>query len=193
MDTSASLLDSLRLHAKGNSWQTLVELYSPLMRGWLIRNGAALSDVDDIVQDVLIRVVRLIPDFRLEPRPGSFRSWLRSITVNCLREHARRRRKQPAAQGGSDYGDMIQQLADPQSGLSKLWDREHDEHVTQYLLQQVRADFSANTWQAFQRFTLDGLSADEVSQELGISPNAVFIAKSRVMARLRALGQGLID
>lgn len=171
----------------------LVDLYSPLMRGWLIRHGAAPSDVDDVVQDVLMVVVRRIPEFRLEPRTGAFRSWLRAITVNCLRDHGRRRRKQPTAQGGTDYGEMIQQLADPQSGLSRLWDREHDEHVAQYLLQQVRVDFSATTWQAFQRFTLDGLSADQVSQELGISPNAVFIAKSRVMARLRDLGQGLLD
>jgi RNA polymerase sigma-70 factor (ECF subfamily) len=193
MDTSASLLDSLRAGSDEQAWQSLVELYSPLVRGWLIRHGAPPADTEDIVQEVLLVVVRRIGEFRRQPRAGAFRTWLRTIAVNCLRDQWRRRGKQPVAQGGTDFGEMIEQLADPHSGLSRLWDLEHDRHVTQFLLQRVRAQVTARNWQAFQRFVLDGLSADDVARELNISANAVFIAKSRVMSSLRALGQGLID
>lgn len=193
MDTSASLLDSLRDASDEGAWSRLVDLYSPLIRGWLTRRGAAVDDVEDVAQEVLAVVVRRFPEFRRQPQIGAFRAWLRAITVNCLRDHWRRNNKQPTAVGGTDFGVMVQQLEDPHSVLSKLWDREHDEHVTQYLLKQIRPDFAEKTWKAFQRFALDGLSADEVGKELQMTANAVFIAKSRVMAALRDRGRGLID
>ncbi len=193
MDTSASLLEMLRHDSSDGAWNRVVELYSPLIRGWLKRHGTTVADVDDVVQEVLTVVVRRFPEFRREPRAGSFRAWLRTITANCLRDHWRRNNKQPPAVGGTDFGAIIDQMEDPHSGISKMWDREHDEHVTKYLLKQIRRDFSEQTWQAFQRFALDGLSADDVAKELGISANAVFIAKSRIMSKLRQQGQGLIE
>lgn len=193
MDTSASFLDSLRHASDDGAWSRLVDLYSPLIRGWLMRRGAAAGDVDDIAQEVLTVVVRRFPEFRREPQTGAFRGWLRKIAQNCLLDHWKRNKNRPLAVGGTDFGDIVRQLADPQSDLSKLWDREHDEHVTQYLLKLIRPDFSEKTWKAFQRFAIDGLSADEVANELGTTANAVFIAKSRVMSALRERGRGLID
>lgn len=192
MDTSASLLDSLQHSSNEMAWQRLVDLYSPLIRGWLKRFGVDQSDTDDVVQEVLAVVVRRFPEFHRQPHVGAFRGWLRSISANCMRDHWRRKNKQPAAVGGSDFGQMVDQLQDPNSGISKLWDREHDEYVTRYLLDQIRPDFSEKTWQTFVRFAVDGLSADAVAKELKVTPNAVFIAKSRVMARLRQFGQGLL-
>ena len=193
MDTSASLLESLRAGSGQESWDTLVRLYSPLIRGWLVRNGAPPNEIDDVVQEVLVVVVRRVSEFKRQSHAGSFRGWLRQIAVNCLRDHWRRKGKQPTTPGGSDFRLVIDQLADARSSISKLWDREHDEFVTKYLLEQVSQQVSSTHWQAFQRFVLDGLSADEVAQELNMSANAVFIAKSRVINKLRALGRGLID
>jgi RNA polymerase sigma-70 factor (ECF subfamily) len=193
VDTSISLLDSLHAASHGEAWVTLVDLYSPIVRGWLRRHGVVENDADDLVQEVLTVVVRRLPEFRREPRAGAFRRWLRTITANCLRDHWRRQNKRAAAVGGTDFCDVINQLADPESGISRLWDAEHDAHVSQYLLQRIRPNFSDKTWAAFQRFAVDGLSADAVANELNITPNAVFIAKSRVLASLRQLGKGLID
>lgn len=193
MQTSVSFLDSLRNDPSEQQWQMLTELYSPLIRGWLIRSGAVSSDLDDLTQDVLIVVVRRFPEFRREPQAGAFRSWLRTITVNCLRDHWKRRKRQPVALGGTDFAAVIEQLSDPHSALSQLWDKEHNACVSAYLLNQIRSNTSELTWRAFQRFALDGLSADEVARELGISANSVFIAKSRVMASLRKIGKGLIE
>lgn len=193
METSASFLDSLRTDPDEQRWQLLIEMYSPLIRAWLVRGGAQSSDLDDLAQDVLMVVVRRFPEFQRQPQTGAFRSWLRTIAVNCLRDHWRKSKKQPVAQGGTDFGQMIEQLSDPDSHLSQQWNREHNEHVTAYLLNRVRGEVSDTNWRAFQRFALDGLSADEVAKELGISTNSVFIAKSRILASLRKLGQGLID
>lgn len=193
MDTSASLLDLLRDASDGVAWTMLVDLYSPLIRGWLKRYGAAAVDADDVVQEVLAVVVRRFPEFQRQPQTGAFRAWLRKITANCLRDYWRRCNRQPTVVGGSEFAEVINQLADPHSGISKVWDREYDEYVARFLLDRIRPDFSERTWRAFQRFALDGVSADKVAHELEISTNAVFIAKSRVMAKLRQVGQGMLD
>ena len=192
-ETSLSLLDRVRNQSDQDSWQRLVELYTPMIRGWLRRHGKMDQDTDDLVQEVLAVVVRKVPQFRREPRTGAFRKWLRTITVNCLRDSWKSQRKRPVASGDSGFLEMLNQLEDPESSLSQIWEQEHDQHVTQQLLEMIRPEFAAKTWQAFRSVALDGKPAAEVAAELGLSINAVFIAKSRVLTRLRQEGRGLID
>jgi len=192
-DTSASLLQRLREQPQGEAWQRLVGIYTPLLKQWLGRYGLQASDVDDLVQDVMAVVVREMPQFEHHQRAGAFRRWLRTILVNRLRGFWRARENRPQAGGDSDLGQMLDQLEDPQSGLSQLWDKEHDRHVMARLLEQIEAEVRPPTWQAFRRVVLDGKDEETVATELGISVNAVFIAKSRVLARLRREAQDLLD
>jgi RNA polymerase sigma-70 factor (ECF subfamily) len=191
--TSDTLLERLKLRADKGAWSEFVDLYTPLIRGWLRRDLKLGAEGDDLVQEVLCVVVRKLPQFRREPRPGAFRCWLRGITVNCLRNLWRDRRGRPLAVGEGEFFEVLQQLEDPRSGLSRLWDREHDRHVTQRLLALIRPHFEPSTWAAFQKLVMEGLPAEQVARELGLSANAVFIAKSRVLSRLRREGAGLID
>ncbi len=192
-ETSASLLDRLRLDPDQASWQRLVDLYTPLIQAWLRRHAAPEQDTNDLVQEVLAVVVRRLPEFQREPRTGAFRSWLRTITVNCLRDYWRSGRSRPLATGDSNFLEVLNQLEDPQSDLARQWDAEHDRYVTARLMKHIEPQFEPRTWQAFQRVALDRASPDEVAAELGISVNAVFIAKSRVLARFREEAAGLIE
>jgi RNA polymerase sigma-70 factor (ECF subfamily) len=193
-ETSTSLLDRLRNREDAESWQVLLELYTPMIRGWLRRNSGLDQDADDVIQDVLSVVVRRIPEFHREPRAGAFRAWLKAITINCLRDTWKARRKhRPNATADSRVAELVQQLEDPHSGLSKLWDQEHDQHVTRRLLDLIRPQFTAKTWQAFQRFALQSEPAESVAADLQITVNAVFIAKSRVLSALRREGAGLLE
>ncbi len=163
-----------------------------MLGSWFCRQGLQASDADDLVQDVLIVVSRDLPQFRHSGRPGAFRSWLRGIVANRLRDFWRRRKYRPTAAGGTDFVRSLEQLEDPNSGLSRLWCREHDRHLLQALLSQVEARFSASTVTAFRRVVLDGEEAKKVAAELGMSPNAVVIAKCRVLKELRREGGGLL-
>ena len=191
--TSPSLLDRLRLQPDAGAWQRLVDVYDPLIRHWLRRHNLLHQDADDVVQEVLTVVVRKMPEFRREPRVGAFRRWLKNITINCLRDHWRARNKAPIATGDSDLLQVLHQLEDPNSALSREWDLEHDRHVTGRLLQLIEPQFEPRTWQAFRRVAVDGAAPDAVAAELGMSVNAVFIAKSRVLSRLRQESEGLLD
>jgi len=191
--TSASLLG--RLHAKSDpsAWQRLVDLYSPLIRGWLRRHSVQDNDADDLIQEVLTVVLRRFPDFKHNQRAGAFRAWLRSITINCARDFWKAKRIRPTVPGGTDFGGLLDQLADPDNPLSQAWDREHDLHVTRKLLEMIEPQFAANTWKAFRKVALEGMPPEEVARELGITVNAVFIAKSRVLSKLREEAAGLIE
>lgn len=190
--TSASLLERLRDGRDQDAWGRVLDLYGPLIRGWAARLGVRGADADDLVQDVLTVVVRRFPEFVHPDKPGAFRGWLRAIAVNCAREVWRDRKVQPVAPGGTDFGSYLARLEDPDDPLARDWDREHDVFVTRKLLDRLQAEFEPRTWDLFRRFVLDGLPADQVAAELGTTPNAVYIAKSRVLARLREEAGGLV-
>ena len=184
-ETSASLLERLRAGSDAEAWRRLVDLYTPLLHAWLRRYSLQQTDADDLVQEVLGTLVRELPAFHYNPARGAFRSWLRTILAHRLQAFFRTRKKSPQPAGGSDGALLLDQLADPHSDLSRLWNQEHDRHVARRLLAAIRADFEPTTWTAFERCTLEGKNASAVAAELGISVNAVFIAKSRVLRRLR--------
>ena len=190
--TSISLLERLREQGDPHLWQRLVDLYTPLLRAWLGRHGLPDADRDDLTQEVLLVVVRELPQFRHDGRPGSFRAWLRAVLVHRLRNFWKARQRRPVAPGDSDFLRRLQELADPESGLSRLWEQEHDRHVVEHLLRGIEPLFTPKTWQAFRRVVLEEADAAAVAAELVMSVNAVLIAKSRLLTRLRQEGRGLI-
>lgn len=193
MNTSASLLERLRVEPVDADWRRLHDLYTPLIRVWLRSHTLHPEDVDDLVQEVLTVVIRRLPEFDHNQRTGAFRTWLKRISVNCLRDFWKARRYRPRATGDSDFQQMLDALEDPNSAPSQAWNEAHDLHVTRKLLESLEVRFEPRTWQAFRRFALDGEPAETVARELGITSNAVFIAKSRVLAQLRQEAKGLIE
>jgi RNA polymerase sigma-70 factor (ECF subfamily) len=183
------LLDRLRQQPGDSAaWRGLVDLYTPFLTVWLRRLAPAAGhhDAEDLVQDVLTVVVRRLPDFRHSGQAGAFRCWLKQILINCL--HEARRHAHPAAGEGS-----LAELEDPASGLSRLWDQEHTEHVVRRLLQRARDEFTPYTWQVFERVVLRGERAAEVAADLKVTHDAVLKAKSRVLCWLRDEARGLLD
>jgi RNA polymerase sigma-70 factor (ECF subfamily) len=110
-----------------------------------------------------------------------------------VRDGFRRQKHRPTATGDSDFLRRLDELESPDSPLSRLWDREHDEYVAASLLRRVQGDFAPATWQAFRRQVLDGEPAPRVTEELGVSLNSVLLAKSRVLKRLRQESAGLVE
>jgi RNA polymerase sigma-70 factor (ECF subfamily) len=190
--TPVSLLDRLRQGTEDLSWQEFVDLYEPWLRGQLRGHGLQTADTDDVVQEILVVLMKEVSNFRHNGRKGAFRAWLRGVTVNRLRELGRQRKYTPLA-GGSELALRLEQLADDHSQLSQKWDREHDQHVVTQLLKRIAGDFEAITWQAFRAFVLEGRTAAEVAAALGITQGAVWTAKSHVLKRLRQVSKDLVD
>lgn len=185
--TSLSLLGRLGA-GSADGWQRMVTLYEPLIRVWLRSRGLQAADVDDLTQVALAVLVRRVPEFRHNGRPGAFRTWLRVIAGNALRDHIRARGRRPAGDAR-----LLADLEDDGSELNARWDADHDRHVLCGLMRLVEPEFAPATWAAFVRTALDGCGAADVAAELRLTPNAVHIARSRVLARLRAEADGILD
>jgi RNA polymerase sigma-70 factor (ECF subfamily) len=186
--TSLSLLERL-CDGDADAWRRLVALYEPLLRAWLRRPPLQPADRDDLVQQVLVILVRKLPAFRHNGRPGAFRAWLRGITLNELRAFYRR----PALTVAADSADVLDRVVDPLGELARAWDAEYAGAMLRGLLALAEPEFSPTTWRVFRRLALDGAPPRAVASELRISVNAATIAKCRVLAWLRREARGLID
>ena len=193
LDTSLSLLDRLRQSPEDADWSRLIEAYSPLLRAWLMRAEVQAADADDLVQEVLLVVHRELPKFEHNQRRGAFRNWLRQIVVHRLRNFWRSRGRLIAVGNDSQLEEQLKQLEDDGSQLSQRWDREHNLTIARKLLELIESRFTESTRLIFRRLVVDGADADTVASETGLSLNAIFTAKSRVLRELRRLGAGLVD
>jgi RNA polymerase sigma-70 factor (ECF subfamily) len=192
METSASLLERLRTSPAEDDWRRLHDLYRPLIRHWLDRDPSLGEEAEDVVQDVLAVLVRELPAFQ-RLRTGSFRRWLRTVTANRLAAYYRARQHRPRVLAAAAEHCPLAQLADPESELSRLWDEEHDRYVLRRLMELIAPQFAPATLAAFRRVAFDGVTPAQAAAELGLSLNAVLLAKSRVLHRLRQEAEGLID
>ena len=191
-ETSLTLLDRLQQRSDAASWQRLVDIYAPLIGRWLARSPLQRADHEDLIQEVLKIIVQKLPEFQRR-REGSFRAWLRVVTANCLQVHWRSEKYRPLATGDSDFLKKLQELEDPQSALAKAWDVEHDRHVAHRLLELIGPQFEPLTLDAFRRVVLEGQKPAQVAATLGLSVNAVILAKSRVLRQLRREMDGLLS
>jgi RNA polymerase sigma-70 factor (ECF subfamily) len=187
---------SLLLRAQtgdADAWKDLTDLYRPLLLTWLGRQQVPTSDLDDLVQEILLAVFQYLPTFRHSGQQGAFRAWLRTIACNRAHDYWRARKNRTPASGGSDVKDVLNQIQDPESELNRQWDEEHDHYLLRCLLDLMEQEFEPSTVRAFRRLALDGASGAEVAGELGLSVAAVYVAKSRVLHKIREHAAGLID
>src|SRR5690242_4848766 len=116
--TSLTLLEALQREDQ-ESWHLLIEIYRPFLLGILRGHGTPNQDIDDLIQDVLVVLVRELPQFQHSGRPGAFRAWLRSVAANRLRSYWRSRGRTVP----TDMLAVAEQFDDPNSALSQLWDQ----------------------------------------------------------------------
>ena len=180
--TSISLLERLKQPAASESWDRFVNLYTPLLFYWARRLGLQESDAADLVQDVFARLVKKLPHFNYK-QDQSFRGWLRTVMYNQWR-------KKRAALPLTDDG--LSDVAAPEQAAD-IGEVEFQQQLTIRALQLMQAEFQPTTWQACWETVVRGRSGADVARELGISINAVYLARSRVLRRLREELEGMLD
>lgn len=189
--TSATLLYRLKDPSNQVAWSRFVTLYTPLLFHWAKKTGLQDQDAADLVQDVFALLLVKLPEFDYQAesgRAGQFRAWLRTVTLN--KWHERRRKKQAEALDAGDerWNDVA--VADD---VEAFWQKEYDEFLVARALEVMQAEFEPTSWKACWETTVNGRRAAEVGAELGLSEGAVYVAKSRVLRRLREELQVLLD
>ncbi|MGI9473885.1 MAG: RNA polymerase sigma factor [Rubripirellula sp.] len=179
---SSSLLGRVQ-QMQPDAWARLVTVFTPVVYRWCRQAGLEAHDASDVVQEVFSSVASGIDRFERVKDQGSFRSWLATITRNRICDHHRRRAKQPAGQGGTEAQFQMQQLQD--SLDRSVSETSLSEALPRRVLDLVESEFTAVTWQAFWRTTVEGLSAVDVADQLDLNVASVYQAKSRVLRRFR--------
>jgi RNA polymerase sigma-70 factor (ECF subfamily) len=188
--TSMSLL--IRAKAQDSAaWQRLVRIYTPLVLHWCHKSGVDGEDARDIAQETFTAVLRGLPSFKHGGQGDSFRGWLRTIVRHRLIDRHRKLEQQPLGAGGTEHHRQLAEVRDPLSDGGN-----HDEPIETGLVFQaaldiIRGEFEAATADAFWLTTIENQFPAEVAARLGITTNAVYKAKSRVLRRLREVLEGL--
>jgi RNA polymerase sigma factor (sigma-70 family) len=182
-ETQPSLLIRIRDPQDSAAWGRFVDVYTPFIYGVFKRRGLQSADAADVAQDVMRTVASAISRFQYDPDRGSFRGWLFSVARARLNDHYRARQRQPQGSGET----AVQELLDAQPGQSdeREWEQSWRQHLLDWAAQRVQDQFEPATWKAFWATAVEGRPVGQVARELGLSPGAVYIARSRVMARLR--------
>jgi RNA polymerase sigma-70 factor (ECF subfamily) len=183
---SAGLLEGLQL-GQVEAWSRMAKRFAPLVYYWCRRNGLQPSDAEDVVQEVFRTVAVKIGDFRRDRAGDTYRGWLRAIARNKLGDFYRAERLRTRAAGGSDARERMREIPD-----SLLHDEDTPHQLAeetallyQHTIDLIQTEFEKNTWRAFIRVVGDGVKPRDVADELGMSTNAVYLARSRVLKRIR--------
>jgi RNA polymerase sigma-70 factor (ECF subfamily) len=185
--TTASLLERLRSRDQAEAWGHFVDLYTPLLYFWACRMGLRAPDAAEVVKDVFESIAEALPSF--SPDTGkNFRNWLRDITLQ--RWDANRRQHAEALRHTETVA--VAEVAAPDDAEA-MWDTEYRQYLVGRALEMMRSEFPPTAWKACWSFTVEGKPAEQVAVELGLTVEAVFAARARVLRRLRHELDGLLD
>jgi RNA polymerase sigma-70 factor (ECF subfamily) len=181
--TRASLLVRLRDARDRSAWGQFVEIYTPLIHGFCRARGLQEADAADVCQEVLRAVSRGAGRFEYNPAKGKFRNWLFTVVRSKLNNFFASHQRRPDPAGPSTLAEMLD--AESSGAEQSEWDAQYHRHIFNWAAERIRPEFQESTWQAFWQTTVEEEDGKQVAQNLGLSVGAVYVAKSRVLARLR--------
>ncbi|MBC8291468.1 MAG: RNA polymerase sigma factor [Planctomycetes bacterium] len=181
----------------GEGGNRIVRFWGPPVQTWCRRASLRADGLADVFQESFRAVSSHLDSFKPMRDVGSFRSWLRTIVRTKVADHFRKLNNQPAGQGGTEAAMRIGNVADPLADPLGEDDEAaaEDEHtlIVQRAMELIRPEFTERNWQAFLKVAIDGNSATEIAQELGVNPQAIRQANYRIRRRLRLVLQDLIE
>ncbi len=191
--TCTELLRGLRTVSNQEVWRQFVDRYQPMIERYGMRYGLSAADAQDASQQTLISFCESYQDGKYDVDKGRLRVWLFGIARNQIRNlNRRQQRKERQVADESGHTGFFNQLPDDDE-LERVWDEEWRDSVIRQCLEEVRDSVDAKSIEAFELFAWRGLDAEEVGRRLGMTPNAVFIAKHRILKRIRALQSKMED
>jgi RNA polymerase sigma factor (sigma-70 family) len=182
-DTSVTLMMRVqKFPADPRAWDEFVERYRPMIRAWCLKWHLQDSDADDVVQDVLVKLVAAIRKFQYDPA-RSFRAWLKTVTHHALSDFVASQRKDPGRTAGSI--DMIADSAEARTDLEQRLEDAFDAEVLELAMHRVKKRVKPGTWDAFHLTVVEGLSGAVAAARIQIPVAHVFVAKNRVQKMLQ--------
>src|SRR5437016_1732184 len=183
--TRASLLIRLRDPQDQEAWRQFIEVYSAIIYGFARKRGLQDADAADLMQDVLRSMPAAVHRLDYDPARGNFRGWLFTVTRNKVFNFLESRGRRVLGSGDTRQQQRLEQHADANGDMSADWEADYQRTMAAQAMKRVQGEFQAASWDAFIQTAVDGRPPSQVATRLGLSVGAVYVAKSRVIARLR--------
>jgi RNA polymerase sigma-70 factor (ECF subfamily) len=161
-----------------------MRLYGPVVYGFARKRGLQDADAADLMQDVMRSVSAAIGRLEYDPKQGTFRGWLFTITRNKVFSFLNSRRHRAQGSGDSATNRLLDEKADPNDG-SEVWELEYQRRLASLAMDRVKHEFHESSWRSFWMTAVEGIAPAQAAKEIGISAGAVYVAKSRVLARIK--------
>lgn len=186
-ETRFSLIQRLQRGGDSADWDEFVAIYRPVIVRLALRKQLQPADAEDVAQQVLFAVARHLETWKHDPARARFRTWLQTIVRNhALNALTRGPRDQ--ASGGTTAAQRLNQhpdKGDESLDDESLFDLELQRQTFRWAVAQVRPEFERATWDAFWQTAVEGQSPREVAEKTGKTVGAVYIARTRIMQRIK--------
>jgi RNA polymerase sigma factor (sigma-70 family) len=183
--TRPTLLLRLRDPHNNEAWAQFVAIYTPLIFGFLRKKGLQDADASDVTQEVLKAVSQGMPRLDYDPKRGSFRGWLFTVVRNKLRDFQQRGGVKMSTGNDTEAIHFLEKQSAPEPDEEIQWQQEYWQRLFSWAAEQVKTTVEESTWQAFWLTAVEGKKAGEAAKTLNLSVTAVYMAKSRVLARIK--------
>ena len=182
-DTRQSLLIRIRDSHDQRAWNEFVDIYTPLIYRFCGSRGIAESDRPDVMQEIYKAISKAIGRFEYDRNRSTFRNWLYTVCRSKIHNHLRAQLCRSKEAGTTSVRRRLENEPDPRE--KQDWETEYQRYMFRWAAGKVRNEFAEKTWSAFWRTAVDAESVANVAKELDMSSGAIWVAKSRVVARIR--------
>ena len=190
-ETRPSLMLRLRDPLDQQAWTQFVTLYEPLVLRMMQQRGLQEADARDVTQQVVLAVTQAVEQWQPDGREASFRRWLfgiaRKLALRFIQRGATSRGPSRRGVGGTDMLDLLKNLPEPEHRTVIEFDDEYRNEIFNLAAERVRSDFRESTWQAFWRTCVLNEPIAEVAESLGMTTGNVYVARTRIIAKLRQI------
>jgi len=181
--THITLLAKMADGSDAAAWREFCDRYGELIRAVARRQGLQAADCDDVLQDVLLELSRVLPEFRYDPAKGRFRSYLKTIVLRAV--FRRFRQKRPLT--GQEAVERVVDVTADDAQIERVWEEEWRDYHLRQAMRAIEVEFSPPHRAAFQAYVVEGRDAHETAERFGLSLDQVYQIKSRILRRLSGL------
>ena len=183
-ETNESLILRVKDPADAASWSDFLAIYRPVVVRMAYGRGLQHADADDLAQQVFLSVAKAIEQWQPDSKGPPFRAWLARITRNAI-INALTRQRRDAAGGSASVQEMLRDVPDRDEETTQQLMEESRREDMRWAADEIRSEFTEVTWAMFWQTSIEGKSVAEVTSLQHKTPGAVYMARYRVMQRLK--------
>ncbi len=181
--THVTLLGRIKNQNDAAAWREFNDRYGELIRGFARRRGLQPADCDDVAQDVLLSLSQAMGRFEYNPAKGKFRSYLKTVTLRGIFK----RHQRDHGEVGLARIDEATRAATNDHAVEEAWEIEWRQYHLRQAMRSIEAECNKTDVRAFKQYAVEGRDARETAEELELSVDQVYQAKSRITRRLSEL------